>query len=107
MKKFHCTLQRLTCGLLLGGLLLAAAPATALRCGSDLVNEGDLKFQVLQVCGEPLSREFIGFSESPARGSREFELLLEEWIYPINSFYYRLIFEGNRLIRIESAGRRN
>lgn len=106
MKKPSYCLHWLIPGLLLAGLLLSASPAAALRCGSELVNEGDLKFHVLRVCGEPLSREFIGFSESPARGSREFELLLEEWIYAINSFYYRLIFEGNRLIRIESVGRR-
>lgn len=94
-------------GILLAGLLLQGAPAEALRCGSDLVDEGDLKHEVLRACGEPLSREFIGTSERPGRGSRENVLLLEEWIFEINRYYYSLIFEGNRLVRIEDAGRRD
>jgi len=93
--------------LLLAGLLLPASQAAALRCGSDLIDEGDLKFQVLRACGEPLSREIIGTSERPGRGSREYVLLLEEWIFEINRYYYSLIFEGNRLVRIEDVGRRD
>ena len=94
-------------GILLAGLLLQGAPAAALRCGSELIDEGDLKHEVLRACGEPVSREIIGTSERPGQGSRENVLLLEEWIIESRRYYYSLIFEGNRLVRIEDAGRRH
>ena len=100
-------LRRYLFCLLLAGLLLPAPQAVALRCGSELIDEGDLKHEVLQACGEPISREIIGTSERPGRGSRENVLLLEEWIIDSGRYYYSLIFEGNRLVRIEDAGRRD
>jgi hypothetical protein len=99
--------QLLISGILLAGLLLPVTQAMALRCGSKLIDEGDLKYAVLRACGEPLAREIIGSSERPGRGSREYVLLLEEWIIEIGRNYYRLVFEGNRLIKIEDAGRRD
>lgn len=107
MSGFHLRLRQLFASLLLVGLLLPASQAAALRCGSELIDVGDLKFQVQRACGEPLSRETIGTSERPGRGSRENVLLLEEWIIENRRYYYRLIFEGNRLIRIEDVGRRD
>lgn len=94
--------------LIAGGMMLTAvllaAPAFGLRCGSDLVDEGDFKIEVLKACGEPLSREVIGTRETPYGGG-ELELLLEEWIVDNGNNYYRLLFEGNRLILIEWLGR--
>jgi hypothetical protein len=39
--------------LLLIALLIVAEPASALRCGNVLVNDGDHKARVLRYCGEP------------------------------------------------------
>ena len=84
---------------LLAGLLLASQ-AHAMRCGSKLVNEGDLAFEVLERCGEPKSRDIVGYTLSYDQ-RREFKI--EEWIYGPNSgVYYILNFEGTRLHRIET-----
>ncbi len=93
--------------------------AFALRCGSDLVEIGDLKFEVLLACGEPFSKEVIGHidqrrytvsSEDIDSLSNDMEretierirvMLIEEWIIKKKKEYYSLIFEGNTLKSIE------
>ena len=54
-------------------------------------------------CGEPISREFVGYREVlDAYGFRN-EVAVEEWAYgPRNGMYQFLRFEGNRLVKIES-----
>lgn len=81
-------------------------PATsfALRCGSDLVNLGDLKHEVLLACGEPSSKEVIGYIDQEKNGDRIRVLIIEEWIVEKTNQFYSLIFEGNKLVSIESAG---
>ena len=87
---------------LLAALLttLFSLPAHALRCGTDIVDEGDLKFEVLQSCGEPISREAIGYVDSVQLNDRIRVMNIEEWIYQIRGNYQSLEFEGNRLVRI-------
>ena len=85
-------------------LLCLATPAFALRCGDRLASEGDLKHEVLLACGEPVSREEIGYIDQERNGDRIRVLKIEEWIVKTESFYYSLVFEGNRLVRIERAG---
>ncbi|HBT59108.1 DUF2845 domain-containing protein [Halopseudomonas aestusnigri] len=80
--------------------LLFSLPAHALRCGTSIVDEGDLKFEVLQACGEPISREVIGYVDSVQLNDRIRVMNIEEWIYQINGNYQSLEFEGNRLVRI-------
>jgi len=100
-------------------LVFSAAPCAAsglgIRCGSDLVSPGYLKFEVLQTCGEPLSREMVGeveifdadriydrrYSRYHARGSKII-LYIEEWIYDKGGLHV-LRFEGNRLVNVESV----
>ncbi len=43
--------------ILFGCLLLAAAPAQALRCGNNLISEGDSTLRLKQFCGEPAQVE--------------------------------------------------
>ena len=76
-----------TCRMLatVGALMLVSLPAHALRCGTDIVDEDDLMFEVEQACGPPLSRRVMN---------------IEEWIYKITRDHYSLEFEGNRLQRI-------
>ncbi|HEY8162328.1 MAG: DUF2845 domain-containing protein [Methylocystis sp.] len=104
--------------------LLAATtlPAKALRCGADLIVEGQSKFDVLLRCGAP---SFVdGFSQY-AIGVPNFvtprpldsyyltypfpmprEVLVEEWIYNFGptQLMSALIFENGLLIRIGTLG---
>jgi hypothetical protein len=84
-------------------LMLAASHAWAsdtLRCGSQLVSLGDRASEVLQKCGEPLSRDPLGYKRS---ANRREEFQVEEWTYgPNNGMYQYLRFEGNRLRQINS-----
>ncbi|MGY2439751.1 DUF2845 domain-containing protein [Pseudomonas sp. SDO52101_S400] len=71
-----------------------------LRCGSQLVSLGDRSSEVLQKCGEPVSRDVLGYKRS---ANRREEFQVEEWTYgPSNGMYQYLRFEGNRLRQINS-----
>lgn len=89
----------------LAGLILALAASQAwaadtLRCGSQLISVGDRSSEVLQKCGEPVSRDLLGYKRSADR--RE-EFQVEEWTYgPNGGMYQYLRFEGNRLKQITS-----
>jgi len=77
-----------------------ASAADTLRCGSQLVSVGDRSSEVLQKCGEPVSRDVLGYKRSVNR--RE-EFQVEEWTYgPNGGMYQYLRFEGNRLRQINS-----
>ena len=95
--------------------MLFAASGRGIRCGSDLVSPGYLKYEVLQTCGEPVSREIVGeveifdgdrFYDRRIRGHRsqgsKLILYIEEWIYDRDSLFV-LRFEGNRLVNVESV----
>ncbi len=104
--------------LLIHSTVSSADSGQALRCGSDLVAPGYLKYEVLQICGEPLSREIVGeveivdsdriydrrYSRYHSRGSKVI-LYIEEWIYE-KSGLHLLRFEGNRLVNVESIRRK-
>ena len=73
----------------------------ALRCGTDLVRVGDHKFEVVNKCGEPVSKELVGYTITK---DNKRELKIEEWVYgPRNGYYYLLIFEGAKLVEIKSV----
>ena len=80
--------------------LLCSMPALALRCGSDLVHEGDTKFEVLDKCGEPAAVEFVGYKLD---GFGERDLVIEHLYYgPWNGWYYLIEIVGGRISKIES-----
>jgi len=85
-------------------VLLLATNAFALRCGLEMVNEGDLKHEVRLACGEPISIDNIGYIDETRSGSRIKVLEVEEWIIEQQGYYYSLIFEGNILKKIQEAG---
>ena len=71
-----------------------------LRCGSQLVSLGDRSSEVLQTCGERVSRDVLGYKRS---ANRREEFQVEEWTYgPSNGMYQYLRFEGTRLRQINS-----
>lgn len=85
-------------------LLASAAEASStLRCGSKLISTQDLASEIEAKCGEPASRDFLGYREVVDYYGFVNEVAIEEWVYgPKNGMYYFLRLEGNRLIKIES-----
>ncbi|MGH8347208.1 MAG: DUF2845 domain-containing protein [Pseudomonas sp.] len=93
-------IRRLLTGLILALAASQAWAADTLRCGSQLISVGDRSSEVLQKCGEPVSRDLLGYKRSADR--RE-EFQVEEWTYgPNGGMYQYLRFEGNRLKQITS-----
>ncbi len=93
-------IRRLLTGLVLALSASQAWAADTLRCGSQLISVGDRSSEVLQKCGEPVSRDLLGYKRSADR--RE-EFQVEEWTYgPNGGMYQYLRFEGNRLKQITS-----
>ena len=77
-----------------------ASASDTLRCGSQLISLGDRASEVLQKCGDPVSRDVLGYKRS---ANRREEFQVEEWTYgPNNGMYQYLRFEGNRLRQITS-----
>ena len=92
--------------LLCATFIIFPGTAYALRCGTQLANIGDLKHEVLLACGKPTSKEIIGYIDHEWGGNRIRVLIIEEWIIETSNYYYSLVFEGNTLVTIESAGRK-
>lgn len=94
--------------------LLVASDAYALRCGHRLVQVGDHKLDVLEVCGEPDSVEV----RTGVRGRRlrhpfgaleidQFEeVVIEDWVYNFGrrKFKQLLEFEDGELKSIRNLG---
>jgi len=81
----------------------AAWASTTLRCGSSLVSSGSTINEVMQKCGEPISRDQLGSILKTGIYGERYELQVEEWSYgPRNGMYQFLRFEGGRLVRVDS-----
>ena len=81
--------------------LTAILPAMAadMRCGNDFVKIGDRAFMVEHKCGEPVSKEFIGYTLDEAKNR---EYAIEEWVYgPMNGIFYFVKFIGGSVTEIE------
>lgn len=93
-----CILVLISC------LLLTVNTAFAdrsFRCDGALIERGDRRFEVLKACGEPVSKDVVGYTIT-RDGTRELEI--EEWVYgPKHGHYYYLTFIGGRLAGIESV----
>lgn len=88
---------------LLALLPLGASASSTLRCESGLISLEDASSVVASKCGEPMSREFVGYREVVDVYGFRNEVAVEEWVYgPRNGMYQFLRFEGNRLVKINS-----
>jgi hypothetical protein len=95
-------MKSLFCSLLIV-LPLAANASSTLRCSSGLISLEDPTSVVISKCGEPFSREFVGYREVLDEYGFHHEVAVEEWAYgPRNGMYQFLRFEGNRLNKIDS-----
>ena len=91
---------------LTSALFAVSLSAQALRCGTQLIQPGQLAIQVRDKCGDPISEELIGYALRGApqglRGEREYKI--EQWIYgPDQGYYHILIFEAGRLRDIDKT----
>ena len=68
------------------------AETRAVKCRYGFVQKGDLKFKVLEKCGEPLEIEKI---------SGDDEMKTERVTYKINNLYYSFLFYAGELNKIE------
>lgn len=103
--------------------ILLGEPAQALRCGTKLVKDGMIESQVIEICGEPVSRHNLGYVLRPyilKRPANTFgthatervysgyheEIMVTELVFNFGprKLMRVLRFEGNRLKSIETAG---
>lgn len=100
----------LGCVLLMAGLTTAHAQEWSMRCGKDLVKEGDSRSHVLAKCGKPLSKERfqeahederVDPNSGKVRVYRRTERL-ERWVYDLgpNQFVRELVFRKGALASI-------
>ncbi len=78
----------------------------AMRCGSQIIAEGDTKAEVLAKCGEPLLREYIGEDAEFHYGYGVYsKRIVEDWTYNFGprKFMQILRFRGSTLIHINSG----
>ena len=104
-------------------LIALADPAWAFRCGSRIIKEGMPESEVVELCGEPVSVERMGFVLRPYiikrpagkpghhstgrfYGGYHEELEVTEMLFNFGPHrLMRLIrFEGGRITYIETAG---
>lgn len=81
------------------GLLLAAtASADSMRCGSQIISEGDMIEEVLDLCGEPAQRSRTWLTRQPRfeYGGQEIPFPGEEEV-PVDLWTYD--FGPSRLMR--------
>jgi hypothetical protein len=102
-------------GLMLGVLVAGPVAAETLRCGDDLITEGDPMARVLRLCGEPVDVQRAVELREPtywiggrlvraAAGWRE--VPIETWTYNFgpSRFMRRLRFEAGAVVSIETLG---
>ncbi len=94
-------MKNLIIGAILSVLIILPSTSFAFRCGTDIAQIGDLKYEISLACGQPIAKEIIGYIDKEKNGDRITVLQIEEWIYKISMSNYRLVFEGNKLVEIE------
>jgi hypothetical protein len=82
---------RLAAGLLTALLLPVAALADTMRCGSQLISEGDTLDEVIALCGEPAQRQRTWIRRQPRfeYGGQEIPFPGEEDV-PVDLWTYDL-----------------
>ena len=103
--------KRMRIAVALAGLLALASTALAdeMQCEGRLIGNGATIDEVLRLCGEPLRRvksERVvdtGLFDSPISGQQR--IPVEEWTYsPPGEFSRKLVFEGGKLVKVETGG---
>ncbi len=74
------------------------------RCGNLFIHEGIQSFEVLQSCGEPNSKEVVGYAEHGGDDEGDAGLVIEKWLYgPDAGYYHVLYFKAGVLEKVEAV----
>lgn len=93
------------------GVILVSVPSSAasLRCGNQLVSDGDSKLEVEMKCGPPAAKDSRTESQSVfERGAvRTIVKTIDEWTYNFGSTQLMqvVVFENGKVTDVKSAGR--
>lgn len=96
---------------------LVPATAEAMYCGQRLVKNGDTRYRVRALCGEPadiiervelrsVAAFLRGTDGTPVRIERMVEVQIDEWTYDLGSqrLLRVFVFENGRLISMTTRG---
>lgn len=83
---------------------LSSQAASTWRCQGGLVSKGNSQVEVVDRCGTPSARNFLGWRRAATGYWGTFrDEQVEEWVYPMSStLFYVLKFEGGRLVDVKS-----
>jgi hypothetical protein len=100
-------MKNLKTSLLVSSLLLTLSSVSAqatMRCGSEIINEGNTTFEVIRKCGEPTNREIINpAADNNSSKVNNKAVPVENWVYgPDNGMYRYLRFVDGVLTKIKS-----
>jgi hypothetical protein len=79
-------------------LCFSAASTYAFRCGDggrNLASKGMHKYQILEDCGSPTSKEIVGVDKNGGSYRK-----IEEWLYIINNYGHKQMY----LIKFDGKG---
>ena len=78
---------------------LEAAPGLAMRCGTEVIQDGSTKLEVLEACGEPMRK----FGEDLTIGDTGLSAGADEkWVYDLGGGVYHIVyFDGYKVRKIE------
>jgi hypothetical protein len=81
---------------------LGGAAEAGMRCGNDLVQEGESAAQLLLVCGEPMLRQTIA-----VENTSKTEGIVEQWTYNFGpgTLLQIVTLEGGKIAKIENGAR--
>ena len=84
--------------------LVSIGAQATMRCGSEIINEGNTTFEVLRKCGEPKNREVISpVADNNSNKANNKAVPVENWVYgPDNGMYRYLRFVDGILTQIKS-----
>jgi hypothetical protein len=87
-------------------LLLSAPVFGGMRCPQgDLISEGTYKIKVLMVCGNPVSKEIIGYRWEKSVDYKQ-KLIIEQWTYRTGPEEYTILtIVGGKVEKIEKVRR--
>ncbi len=79
-----------------------AQQQTSFRCGNMFVKEGASSVAVQASCGEPVSKEDLGYRMGKKR-KKGAGKKLEKWVYgPQAGYYYVIMIEGGTVVSVEA-----
>jgi hypothetical protein len=95
-------MRLLVCAIASLPLLFAASASAGLRCGHELVQEGESAAQLLLVCGEPMLRQTVAVDETSAG-----EAVVEQWTYNFGpgTLLQIVTIEAGRVAKVEDGER--